>query len=248
MSFMNEEKWLNVIGSDGIKDEIDGNSTETMVIQLKDLSPEDVQEPKVRIIPKKTKRNAYFVKDQSTMLSDEDMHYQMINTNDIVDKKPLLPELIYCDAKISENFDKLIKIPERFLAPKLNPYFTRNLKRINESDVEDFQIDYSELQSSSKELRQLRKKLLLSKRMKQSIKTKKRPTEKIPVINNVKDIHHDHSMIETLNCTINVKNHSHNNNHKEKDDQTSILKNIDIDFKPTILLGTKTYSRKKFHQ
>lgn len=150
----------------------------------------------------------------------------------------------------SENFDKLIKIPERFLAPKLNPYFTRNLKRINESDVEDFQIDYSELQSSSKELRQLRKKLLLSKRMKQSIKTKKRPTEKIPVINNVKDIHHDHSMIETLNCTINVKNHSHNNNHKdkEKDDQTSILKNIDIDFKPTILLGTKTYSRKKFHQ
>lgn len=97
---MNEEKWLNVIGSDGIKDEIDGNSTETMVIQLKDLSPEDVQEPKVRIIPKKPKRNAYFVKDQSTMLSDEDMHYQMINTNDIVDKKPLLPELIYCDAKI----------------------------------------------------------------------------------------------------------------------------------------------------
>lgn len=98
---MDEEKWLNVIGSDGTIDEIDNYKTETMAIQLKDLSPDDVHEPKVRIIPKKTKRNAYFVKDQSTMLSDEDMHYQMINTSDIVDKKPLLPELICSDAKIA---------------------------------------------------------------------------------------------------------------------------------------------------
>ncbi|XP_027204279.2 uncharacterized protein LOC113798002 [Dermatophagoides pteronyssinus] len=238
---MDEEKWLNVIGSDGTIDEIDNYKTETMAIQLKDLSPDDVHEPKVRIIPKKTKRNAYFVKDQSTMLSDEDMHYQMINSSDIVDKKPLLPELICSDAKIAENFDKLIKIPERFLAPKLSPYFTRNLKRINDSDVQDYQINYAEIQKSLKELQQLRKKLMTKRSLKESLQTKiRRP--KTSLVEN-------ESIAEPLMCTINIQNHNHKNknNHKENDNQTSLLKNIDLDFKPTILLGTKTYSRKKIH-
>lgn len=88
---MDEEKWINIINnSENYYREPDN------IIKLNKI----VVLPQVNSPRRPRKILKYFIKDEHTTLSDEDMYLQMSNFTDILETKPLLPQLLEKDFRI----------------------------------------------------------------------------------------------------------------------------------------------------
>lgn len=88
---MDDDKWFSVIG-----EAMDTSPAPNLVedsIALTEITEYDsIYQQQPQTIPKKTKKNSYFVLDQDTILSADEIQGQLMNTEDIVSEKQLMSD------------------------------------------------------------------------------------------------------------------------------------------------------------
>lgn len=99
---MDEDQWLNVVGEP--MDFCSISSQDQTSINLQELALDEITNEFVLNTSKKSKKNSYYVMDTNTILSCDDMQYQLIDTSDIVSEKKLIPEVLKHNTKLTYFF------------------------------------------------------------------------------------------------------------------------------------------------
>ncbi|KAI7697429.1 hypothetical protein SSS_07145 [Sarcoptes scabiei] len=216
-----DEKWLKIIGN--IFDESrDDFSTDSKIKLLEIKARNDASSNGYNEYAphRKSKRKSYFIKDQQIELDDADINHQLSNTKDI---QLLSANELRFDQKSAKNhLDNLLKDPQRNYPSSLLKYFTKNLI-IPSKCEDDFIISYDEIEKDVYRIRSYRL---------ESNKT-------LPIDHGGEWLANHSDRNETFDQKESDKNESLISSQKH-----TILTAIDSDFKPKIVLSTKSYRRK----
>lgn len=128
--------------------------------------------------------------------------------------------------------------PQRKLTPKLTEYYTKNLI-VPSAYAEDFDISYDDIKN---DIDNVERKKIKTARKKQSNQSKEIKME----FDNDLDYNNEYNEVKSNNKRkSNSKNVQINKQLNNTANNNSLLTKIDQNFRPTILLSTKTYTRGK---